>query len=274
MATSFPIVFVAALGTALATGLGALPFLAVRDMSRRWLGVCNGIAGGFMLGASTGLVTEGANYGTWRVLAGVVVGIVAIWCSIQLVERLSHGEDLIMTMREGMQRRRNGGTAKVEDPEAAERARLRRSALRGVVIVALMTIHSFSEGVGIGVAYGGGESLGWLIAVAMALHNIPEGLAISLVLVPRGASAWQAARWSIFSSLPQPVMAVPAYYFVEQFQVLLPYGLGFAAGAMVWITIADLLPDALRDSGPRTVVASASLSIVAMLLFQAIVLGA
>jgi zinc transporter ZupT len=72
-----------------------------------------------------------------------------------------------------------------------------------------------------------------LIAIAIAVHNIPEGLAISLVLVPRGASVRSAAGWSIFSSLPQPLLAVPAYLFVEAFVGTLPAALGFAAGAMV-----------------------------------------
>jgi len=63
------------------------------------------------------------------------------------------------------------------------------------------------------------------------VHNIPEGLAISLVLVPRGASVRSAAWWSVFSSLPQPLMAVPAYVFVEEFGRLLP--LAAASGRAV-----------------------------------------
>ena len=80
-------------------------------------------------------------------------------------------------------------------------------ALKGVLIVGVMTLHSFAEGVGIGVSYGGGAELGIFITIAIAIHNIPEGLAISLVLVPRGASVRAAAGWSIFSSLPQPLVA-------------------------------------------------------------------
>ena len=96
----------------------------------------------------------------------------------------------------------------------------------------------------------------------------PKGLAISLVLVPRGASVRSAAGWSIFSSLPQPIMAVPAFLFVEQFAQLLPAALGFAAGAMVWMAAADLLPDALHETSRRSVALSTGAAFAGMLCLQ------
>ena len=104
-------------------------------------------------------------------------------------------------------------------------------ARKALLIVGVMTAHSVAEGVGVGASFGGGNTLGIVIAIAIAIHNIPEGLAISLVLVPRGVRVRTAALWSIFSSLPQPLLAVPAYLFVEAFTSILPAALGFAGGA-------------------------------------------
>ena len=70
-------VLLLALLTAVATGLGALPFLVVRDLTRGWLGVSNALASGLMLAASFGLVYEGAVYGLGRTLLGVVEEIIA-----------------------------------------------------------------------------------------------------------------------------------------------------------------------------------------------------
>ncbi len=117
-------------------------------------------------------------------------------------------------------------------------------------------------------AFGDSDRLGLFIAVAIAIHNIPEGLAISLVLVPRGTPPWKAAGWSIFSSLPQPLMAVPAFLFVLAFQPFLPIGLGLAAGAMLWMIFAELIPDALKHAPSPAVGAVVALAFTALLAFQ------
>ena len=233
-------VFLVALGTALATGLGALPFVVARRPERVWLGVANALASGFMLGASAGLLHEGVSFGGTRAAAGTAGGAAFIAVAARFFER--H-----------------------EAPAGVLRG---ADARRAALVVGVMTVHSFTEGVGVGVAFGGGETLGVLIAIAIAVHNIPEGLAVSLVLVPRGTSVAGAAGWSIVSSLPQPLMAVPAFVFVEAFEPLLPVGLGFAAGAMLWLVGRELLPEALREAGTGAVAVATIISAVAMIVFQ------
>jgi ZIP family zinc transporter len=238
-------VFVLALLTAVATGLGALPFLYTKGLTRRWLGISNAAAAGLMLAASLVLAFEGASRGFFGVLVGAAAGLIMI----ALVRRLLSAEEHPAVFA-GM-----GGL----------------DARKGLLIVGVMTAHSFTEGVALGASFGGGADLGLFITIAIAVHNIPEGLAISLVLVPRGVSVGRAALWSVFSSLPQPLVAVPAFLFVDAFGPLLPYGLGFAAGAMTWMVFAELLPDARRDASDRLVAPIVALSFAAMVAFQLLV---
>jgi zinc transporter ZupT len=238
-------VFLAALATALATGLGALPFLFRRDVGEETLGRANAVASGVMLGASANLLVEGTGRSAARAAAGGVAGAVFV----ALASRATSRRDDISI------------------------AHLRGAAARGgVLIVTVMTVHSFAEGIGVGSSFAGGETLGIVITIAIALHNIPEGLAISLMLVPRGARVASAAWWSVFSSLPQPLVAVPAYLFVEQVGGVLPIGLAFAAGAMIWMVVRELLPEALHAASARIVATDTAIAFAAMVGFQAALL--
>jgi len=234
-------VFLYALLTAVATGLGALPFVLRRDFSRRALGIANAVAAGLMLAASFGLIYEGVSYSLERTLLGVFAGLAFILAAHRFLGRY---DDIRL------------GNLGVLDSRKA------------LLLVGIMTVHSFAEGVGVGVSFGGGEALGLFITLAIAVHNIPEGLAISLVLVPKGVSVLKAAWWSVFSSLPQPLMAVPAFLFVETFKSVLPFGLGFAAGAMIWLAVAEILPEALEDAPASSVATALTLSVAAMVAFQ------
>jgi zinc transporter ZupT len=91
-----------------------------------------------------------------------------------------------------------------------------------------------------------GWAHGLLVTLAIGLHNIPEGLAVATVLVARGSTPRKALEWTLLCALPQPLFAVPSYIFVDYFRALLPASMGFAAGCMIWIVIAELLPDALE----------------------------
>lgn len=234
-------VFLAALLTAIATGAGALPFFLVRSFPKHWLGIFNALAAGLMMGACFGLIDEGMAADPILLLIGVAAGVLAITI---LNWRLEHDKGKSITsLRDG------GG-------------------IKAFLIIGVMTLHSFAEGVGVGVAYGGSDSLGAFITAAIAIHNIPEGLAISLVLVPRGTPPAKAGLWAIFSSLPQPLMAVPAFLLVTVFRPFLPFGLGLAAGAMIWMAIAELLPEALENTSKELAGIVVTLALAAMIALQ------
>jgi len=233
-------VFAYGLATALATGLGAVPFAFVRRISPRAVAVANAVAAGLMLGACFGLAAEGTRYGAWQTIAGANLGVLFILGTQRWL---------------GRHEVRFGAAGGVE-------------ARRMALMVVVMTVHSFAEGVAVGAAFGGGAELATVITIAIAVHNVPEGLAISAVLRPRGVSLAACAGWSVFSSLPQPLMAVPAFLFVEAFRPALPWGLGFAAGAMVFMVFVELLPEAYEDAPRPAIGLLATLTLVAMLLFQ------
>ena len=128
--------------TAVATGLGALPFFFIKNPKRYWMGVANAFAAGLMLSASFGLIYEGLKIGLWRLLAGILLGLIFIYFSNRFLE---DKDDLQMGSLSGM------------------------NARKAILLVGIMTLHSFAEGVGVGVSFGGGEKLGVFITIAIAI---------------------------------------------------------------------------------------------------------
>lgn len=239
------LVLIAAAITALATGLGALPLLALREVTPRALAYGNAVAAGLMLAATFSLVVEGFEFSAPRTILGLLLGLGLIW----LAKRYFDG-------KEGVSLANTNGV----------------DALKILLIMGVMTVHSAAEGVGVGVAYGSGRELGDFITIAIALHNVPEGLAIALVMVPRGSSVAKAGWWAILSSAPQPLLAVPAFLFVLAFAPVLPVGLGLAAGAMLWMIFSELLPEATEGVDSSTVGVIVTLSFTIMMALT-LVLG-
>ncbi len=251
-------IFFYSLLTALATWLGALPFAGKQSLWKAWHAKANALAASLMLAASFGLIYEGVQYsipslehaflGIGASSRGVVLGICGwlafITAADTFLRRYKH--------------------LHIENIHGA-------NARKVILILGVMTVHSFAEGVAIGVSFGPSMSFGIFIALAIALHNIPEWLAISSVMTSKWVKRWKAGLWSIFSSLPQPLMAIPAYLFVQQFAPFLPTGLWFAAGAMIWMVVAELLPDAYEGAPKETIATIITIGIAGMILFQGLI---
>jgi ZIP family zinc transporter len=240
-------VFVAALITDLATGLGAVPFFFLREIPRAYNGLAWGIAAGLMAAASViDLIVPGVQRGGFEpVLLGAAIGL-----AFYLVgERVVHSLDM-----------------EFEDIQDAD------SVKRVVMILGVMTVHSFPEGFAIGLAFISGiEGLGLILALVIAIHNIPEGLAISIPLKAEGVSTWKCVWYSIFSSVPQPIAAVLVVLFTDLLRAYLSVGFGFAAGAMVALVSLEMVPHGLEHGQRRSLVLGGAMGVVAMWLINVLI---
>jgi len=232
-------VFWLSLITVLATGLGAIPFFFVKHISKHVSGIFHAVAAGLMLGATVQLILEGLHDGWIQIIIGILAGVALIYVSGRILSGNSFSFTDVVSKKPNHNRL--------------------------IFLIGILFVHSFAEGVSIGVSFGETLAFGLLISISLAIHNIPEGLAISLALFAKGYSPWHCMWWSIFSSIPQVLAAVPAFLFVEAFHPILPYGLGFAAGAMGWIIFADLIPEAREELPSAQALGITALSAFALL---------
>lgn len=235
----------AATGTAVATGLGAVPvfFLGERaEMLRPWL---LGFAGGVMTVASVvGLLLPAADEGTGPdVLVGLGLGIAFLLGSRWLIE--SH-------------RARVAATAE------------RRTAL---LVFLVLLVHSLPEGFAIGSAYASDTAgLSLFVILAIAAQNVPEGTSVAIPLAAAGYGRARQFWAAVGTSAPQPVGAVVAYLLVEQIEELLPISFAFAAGAMLALVALELGPSAFR-SGRWALALFGTVAGAAVMLALSVVLG-
>lgn len=235
--------------TCITTGLGALPFafVKVETIGESPLAIANAVAGGMMLSASLSMIWEAHDHCgpmDWQIIVGLIAGGLFIKAS----ERL-HGDE------------------EEEDVLALHTAFIeRRHWRKAVLIFTVMFCHSAAEGIAVGVAFSKqlSEQFGLYVSLLLAVHNVPEGLAVALVLVPRGVSVTLASVIATLTSVPQPLLAVAAFLFVDAFRWLLPLGLTFAAGAMVYVCLHELLHDAAEQLGWRRALQVTGLSFIVM----------
>jgi ZIP family zinc transporter len=244
MESSLLTAFWAGVITTLATGIGGLPFVFVRSIPERLAHLAWAVAGGMMLAASVfNLIFPGIEDGGIGIVAA---GMLSGAFLFGLASRWIAQHDFTISGVSGP-----GGN-------------------RIALVLGTMFFHSFPEGLAVGVAFGSGEAdLGIIITIAIAIHNIPEGIAVSLPLRAEGVSGWKCVMWSIISSLPQPFAVIPAYLAVVFFRPILPFAFGFAAGAMFFLVLSEMIPESLTSHVKRQTSALAGMfGFIAMMLIQ------
>jgi ZIP family zinc transporter len=123
------------------------------------------------------------------------------------------------------------------------------------LLVLAITLHNIPEGLAVGVLFGGvaagfdGATIGGAVALAIGigLQNFPEGFAVSMPIRRQGASKWKSFMYGQSSAIVEPIAAVIGAWAVMTFQPILPYALSFAAGAMIFVVVEEVIPETQRD---------------------------
>lgn len=126
---------------------------------------------------------------------------------------------------------------------------------KSVLLTLAITLHNIPEGLAIGVLFGGvaagfdGASIGGAVALAIGigLQNFPEGFAVAMPLRGQGLSRWKSFNYGQLSAAVEPIAAVLGAWAVMTFQPILPYALAFAAGAMIFVVVEEVVPESQRD---------------------------
>jgi ZIP family zinc transporter len=223
---------VASLIAGAATGTGALPIFIKKDFSRRTLDIMLALAGGVMLAASSFslLVPALEDLVHWYdVFTVVALGFALGGLFVHIADRFIPHEHF----EQGH-----------EGPPS--------SLSRVWLLILAITIHNFPEGLAVGVAFGTSDAItGFSVAVAIGLQNIPEGLAVAAPMVREGFSRSKAALFALGTGLVEPIGGLLGVSIVSITSALLPYGLAFAAGAMVFVVGDEMIPESHAGGNAR-----------------------
>lgn len=223
---------VASLLAGLMTAVGAVPVLLGRSVSERAADTFLGFAAGVMLSASYfSLILPGIEAATpdhGKTGASLLAGA-GIALGAGFVALLNH-----LLPHEHFEGRREG----VSGPALA----------RIWLFAMAITIHNFPEGLAVGVGFGGGDvANGMSLAIGIGLQNAPEGLAVAVALLANGYGRRESVLVAAATGLVEPIGGAIGIMAVEVSSGLLPWGLTFAAGAMLYIISHEIIPDTHRN---------------------------
>jgi ZIP family zinc transporter len=219
------------------TALGAATVFLFKEINRKVLDVMLGFAAGVMIAASywsllapaIALTEEMGGVPAWLPASvGFLLGAIFLRISDRIIPHLHLGMPM----------------ADAEGPKTSWQ--------RSVLLVMAITLHNIPEGLAVGVAFGAvavgypGASLAAAVALAIGIgiQNFPEGLAVSVPLRREGLSRWKCFMYGQFSGMVEPVFGVLGALLVVLMRPILPYALAFAAGAMIYVVIEELIPEA------------------------------
>lgn len=242
------------------TALGAAGVFLAKEINRKVLNGMLGFASGVMIAASfwsllAPAIDMTAEQGgiTWiPAVIGFLAGGAFLWGVDVLLPHLHLGLPL-------------------EEAEG-----LKTSWQRSVLLVLAITLHNFPEGLAVGVAFGAAGAgfpqatiaAAAALAIGIGIQNFPEGLAVSAPLRREGLSRWKSFLLGQASGIVEPIAGVLGAAAVYFFRPLLPYALSFAAGAMIYVVVEELIPEAQQGKHDNLPTIGAMLGFAVMMMLD------
>jgi len=238
------------------TALGAAPVFFMRTLNRRILDAMLGFAAGVMIAASYWSLLAPAiamSDGSWFPAAtGFVLGGVFLWGVDKTLPHLHPG--LAMKDAEG----------------------IKTSWQRSVLLVLAITLHNIPEGLAVGVAFGAlaydlpTATFGGAVALALGIgiQNCPEGTAVAMPLRREGLSRLKSFWYGQLSGVVEPVAGVLGAAAVLTVRPVLPYALAFAAGAMIYVVIEELVPESQQEGNTDLATLGSMLGFTVMMILD------
>lgn len=246
------------------TALGAAMVFFFKEINKIVLDGMLGFAAGVMIAASffsllnpaIELATEAGIQPWLPAVVGFLLGGLFLWIADQLLPHLHIGG------------------------EDSEKEGIKTSLRRSILLVLAITMHNIPEGLAVGVAFGAAVSGSpgatvagaAVLALGIGLQNFPEGAAVSIPLRREGLSRFKSFLYGQASGIVEPIAGIIGAAAVIYMKPVLPYALGFAAGAMIYVVVEELIPEAQRDKQTDIATIGAMVGF-ALMMFLDVALG-
>jgi len=242
------------------TALGAAAVFIGRDISRKILDGMLGFAGGVMIAASFWSLlapaiemSAGKDIPAWfPAVAGFLVGGIFLWGVDKILPHLHLG-------------------LPIEEAEG-----IKTSWRRSTLLILAITLHNIPEGLAVGTAFGAAAAgfpsatlpAAIALAIGIGIQNFPEGLAVSMPLRREGMSRLKSFWYGQLSGIVEPIAGVIGAAAVIISQPILPYALGFAAGAMIFVVVEEVVPEAQRGGNTDLATMGAMIGFAVMMVLD------
>ncbi len=235
-----PDVFFGAMLAFAATAAGAAGLFLIKKLGRReHLAIIAFSSGVMLFSAGEMLLQAYALLGLWRVIGSFLLGGAVLFAMERLIP---HAHAFV-----------KGKKA----PGMSEEGK------KALLVGGTITLHNIPEGFAIAAAFAASSPLGWLVSVSMAVQDFPEGLIVSAPLAAYGISKKQSVFWGVFSGAVEAGAAIVGFFLIAATTTLTPVALAFSAGAMAFVTLFELLPDAFSCKDRRLPIIALALGLAA-----------